>query len=185
MDNLHFDFTRCATRAAIWDGLCAHMSGSAQAQIELDADNLTIPDEHHHDLAAIDATIERLNVEPEVRTDLHAIYRILAEAEASAHGCSVDETHFHEVGEASAIRNTAKICLAIDYLHPARITATPIQTGSGTVQCAHGIMKIPAPATAATIARGIPVCDEKLEGELCTPTSAAIIYHFVDSYSTE
>ena len=98
------------------------------------------------------------------------------------HGCAIDETHFHEVGNGEAIFNTLLICSAFAYLHPDHVAATSVQTGSGQVECAHGLMDIPAPATAAILATGIPVCDEKLPGELCTPTSAAIIKHFVDEF---
>ena len=63
-----------------------------------------------------------------------------------------------------------------------RIAATPVQVGSGTVTCAHGELPIPAPATAAILDSGIPVCAERLDGERCTPTSAALIKHFVDEF---
>ncbi|MFR8047243.1 MAG: nickel insertion protein, partial [Eggerthella lenta] len=111
--------------------------------------------------------------------DRRAVYRILAEAEAAAHGCTVEETHFHEVGNGEALRNVLAICLAVEALDPDEIAATRVQTGSGTVRCAHGELPSPAPATAAIIARGIPTCERKLEGERCTPTSAAVILHFV------
>ena len=113
---------------------------------------------------------------------MRAVYRILAEAEAAAHGCTVEETHFHEVGNGEALRNVLAICLAVEALDPDEIAATRVQTGSGTVRCAHGELPIPAPATAAIIARGIPTCERKLEGERCTPTSAAVILHFVQRY---
>ena len=112
---------------------------------------------------------------------MRGVYAILAEAEASVHGCSVEETHFHEVGNASGIRNALAICTAFYVLAPTRITATPVQTGQGTVQCAHGLMDIPAPATAA-ILEGIPRATPALEGELCTPTSAAIIKQYVQEF---
>ena len=113
---------------------------------------------------------------------MRAVYRILAEAEASVHGCAVDETHFHEVGNGEAVRNVCAVCLAVEALAPERIAATPVQVGSGTVTCAHGELHIPAPATAAILAAGIPVCTERLDGERCTPTSAALIKHFVDEF---
>ena len=101
---------------------------------------------------------------------------------ALVHGCTVEETHFHEVGNGEALRNVLAICLAVEALDPDEIAATRVQTGSGTVRCAHGELPIPAPATAAIIARGIPTCERKLEGERCTPTSAAVILHFVQRY---
>ena len=74
------------------------------------------------------------------------------------------------------------VCLAVEALAPERIAATPVQVGSGTVTCAHGELHIPAPATAAILDSGIPVCAERLDGERCTPTSAALIKHFVDEF---
>ena len=133
-------------------------------------------DAHHHN--AIDA----LAASERAKGDMRAVYRILAEAEAAAHGCTVEETHFHEVGNGEALRNVLAICLAVEALDPDEIAATRVQTGSGTVRCAHGELPIPAPATAAIIARGIPTCERKLEGERCTPTSAAVILHFVQRY---
>ena len=128
------------------------------------------------------ATIDALDASARAKDDMRAVYRILAEAEATAHGCAVEETHFHEVGNGEALRNVLAICLAVEALDPDEIAATRVQTGSGTVRCAHGELPIPAPATAAIIARGIPTCERKLEGERCTPTSAAVILHFVQRY---
>ena len=142
-----------------------------------------LQDKHHHDLPEVLASIDALvGVSDDVREDMRAIYRILAEAEAHVHGCEVDHTHFHEVGNAESIRSVLAICLAVRHLGPQRITATSVQVGSGTVECAHGTLDVPAPATAAILARCIPVADERLDGELCTPTSAAVILHFVDEF---
>ena len=91
----------------------------------------------------------------------------------AAEAAGVSDGHHHDLGEVNA---------AIDALDPDEIAATRVQTGSGTVRCAHGELPIPAPATAAIIARGIPTCERKLEGERCTPTSAAVILHFVQRY---
>ena len=113
---------------------------------------------------------------------MRAIYTILAEAEAVAHGCAVEQTHFHEVGDGSRIRNTLLVCLAVEDTGAKRIVATVAQTGQGEVECAHGTLSIPAPATSAIIARGIPVSERTLPGERMTPTSAAMILHFVDEF---
>ena len=145
---------------------------------------LQLPEERRAQVleAAEAATIDALDASERAKDDMRAVYRILAEAEATAHGCAVEETHFHEVGNGEALRNVLAICLAVEALDPDEITATRVQTGSGTVRCAHGELPIPAPATAAIIARGIPTCERKLEGERCTPTSAAVILHFVQRY---
>ena len=86
------------------------------------------------------------------------------------------------MGNGEALRNVLAICLAVEALDPDEVVATRVQTGEGTVMCAHGELAIPAPATAAIIARGIPVRERTLPGERCTPTSAAVILHFVDRF---
>ena len=122
-----------------------------------------------------------MTIDDVLKENVRGVYAILAEAEASVHGCSVEEAHFHEVGNAAGIRNALAICTAFYVLAPTRITATPVQTGQGMVQCAHGLMDIPAPATAA-ILKDIPRATPAFEGELCTPTSAAIIKQYVQEF---
>ena len=182
MASLYWDLTRNATRAHLLEATLAELSATDRAAVLTAMETCKIPDTHHHNLAEVLASIDAAVASDQVKSDARAIYRILAEAEATAHGCAVEETHFHEVGNGAAIRNVFGICGAIEALAPEGITATSVQTGRGTVQCAHGLLAIPAPATAATLARGIPVCTVLFDGELCTPTSAAIIYHFVDEY---
>ena len=179
---LYFDFTKGARRSDILEQLRAQLDGASWAAVTTEAAKAGVPKAHHHGIVEVRATIAGLSVSQAVKDDLTAIYEILAQAEAQVHGCEVDHTHFHEVGNGEAILNTLVICLAIDALHPDFIMASPVQTGSGQVECAHGLMDIPAPATAAILAAGIPTCADKLEGELCTPTSAAIIKHFVQEF---
>lgn len=185
MKTLLWDLRQQATRDAILDATRAELPAGRRADVEARQDAAGVPEGHHHDLAAVLATIDTLDVSARVQADLRDIYRILAEAEASAHGCKVDETHFHEVGNGAALHNTLGICLAVEAVNPDEIVATAVQTGAGTVRCAHGELPVPAPATAAILARGIPVCAQKLDGERCTPTSAAVILHFVDRFAVE
>ena len=179
---LYFDFTKSATRQSIIDQLREKAGEAGWAAITADAMRAGVPKHHHHGIVEVRETIDALNVPQAVKDDLHAVYEILAAAEARVHECEIDHTHFHEVGNGEAILGTLVICNAFAYLNPDYVMATPVQTGSGTVECAHGLMDIPAPATAAILATGIPTCEEKLEGELCTPTSAAIIKHFVREF---
>ena len=179
---LYFDFTKGARSADILSQVRAKLDDASWAAITMEAAKAGVPKGHHHGIVEVRRTIDGLRTGSAVKEDLRAVYEILAQAEAQVHGCAVDETHFHEVGKGEAILNTLTICLAISYLHPDFISASPVQTGSGQVECAHGRMDIPAPATAAILATGIPTCAEKLEGELCTPTSAAIIKHFVQEF---
>ncbi len=179
---LYFDFTKGARRADIMNQLREKIDDASWAAITTEAAKAGVPKGHHHGIVEVRRTIDALRVGRGVKEGMLAVYEILAQAEAQVHGCEVDETHFHEVGNGEAILNTLIICCAFNYLHPDFVVATPVQTGSGQVECAHGVMGIPAPATAAILATGIPTCEEKLEGELCTPTSAAIIKHFVNEF---
>lgn len=182
MGTIHLDLTKTAKRQAILADLLELLPSEERADVQQAAQDAGISDAHYHDLGEVLAAIDGASVSDRVKDDARAVYRILAEAEASVHGCEVEHTHFHEVGNGEAVRNVLAICLAVEALDPEKITATRVQTGQGKVACAHGVLDIPAPATAAIIARGIPVCDEKLDGELCTPTSAAVIWHFVDEF---
>lgn len=184
MNELKLDFSVNATRQYLLDDLLGCLSDEERIAVGSTLDAAEVPLSHHHDLAAVLSTIEGLSVSDRVKKDARAVYRILAAAEAQVHGCSVEETHFHEVGNGEAIRNVIGVCLAIEALNPDHITATPVQAGKGKVQCAHGLLDIPAPATAAILAQGIPIAEEKIEGEWCTPTSAALILHFVNKFTS-
>lgn len=182
METMHWDLTQWATRSRLFDEVCAFEEGMADG-IREQATEAGVPQEHHHHLSGILNTIDGLRgVSEQVRNDMRAIYQVLAEAEAQVHGSEVDHTHFHEVGEGSHIQSVLEICLAVRAQQPTRITSTPVQVGKGQIECAHGLMDIPTPAAAAILARGIPVVEPRLEGERCTPTSAAVILHFVDEF---
>lgn len=182
MTTLRWNLEENATRTAVLTATYAQLDAATRAAVEAARDAAGVPEGHCHNLAEVDAVIDTLAVSDQVRGHLHGIYRILAEAEAQAHGCAVEETHFHEVGNGSGIKNALHICLAVEAVGADEIVATFVQTGEGTVRCAHGELPIPAPATAAILARGIPTCERALDGERCTPTSAAVILHFVDRF---
>ncbi len=142
---------------------------------------------HHHDhvhssVKDIENEIEHLPLDEGIRYNIRQIYALIAEAESIAHNCSVSDIHFHEVGTKDAMADIAGVCILMDMISPQRIVASPICVGFGTVRCAHGILPVPAPAT-ANILKGIPVYAGNIEGELCTPTGAAIIRFFADEYS--
>ena len=182
MDVLHLDLSENATRRHILADLRGRLTAEQQAALDAAVEKAGVVDRHHHDIGEVNAAIDALVASERAKADMRAVYAILANAEAAVHGCPVEQTHFHEVGNGEAIRCVCAVCLAVEMLDPKRITATPVQTGSGTVVCAHGELPIPAPATAAILAQGIPTCDDLGEGELCTPTSAALIKHFVDAF---
>lgn len=181
---LYLDLSKDARRSSIANQLKARLEESGWAAVTMEVMHAGVPKKHHQGIVEVRQTIDALKVTDPIKEHMHAVYEILAQAEAQVHGCAVDETHFHEVGEGTAILNTLMICCAFASLHPDYIMASPVQTGSGQIECAHGVMDIPTPATAAILETGIPICEEKLEGELCTPTSAAIIKHFVQEFRT-
>lgn len=142
--------------------------------------------DHHHDhshrsLHDIHHIIDDLKLPEAVRTDILAVYRLIAEAESKAHDKPVSEIHFHEVGTMDAIADIASVCLLLHKLAPDQIIASPIHVGSGQVKCAHGILPVPAPAT-AYILKDIPIYSSSIQGELCTPTGAALLKHFVTRF---
>ena len=142
--------------------------------------------DHHHDhshrsLHDIHHIIDDLKLPEAVRTDILAVYRLIAEAESKAHDKPVSEIHFHEVGTMDAIADIASVCLLLHKLAPDQIIASPIHVGSGQVKCAHGILPVPAPAT-AYILKDIPIYSGGIQGELCTPTGAALLKHFVTRF---
>lgn len=141
--------------------------------------------EHHHHHHAtpghIGELIDGLSLPREVREQARQVYDAIAQAEAQAHGCDVGDVHFHEVGALDAVADVAGVCYALHLLAPDRIIASPVHVGSGTVKCAHGIMPVPAPAT-ANLLRGVPTYGEEIQGELCTPTGAALLKTFVQSF---
>lgn len=122
-----------------------------------------------------------LNLPQKVKDDVMAVYELIAEAESKAHGVPVSEIHFHEVGTMDAIADVVAVCLLIDRLNAEKIIASPIHVGSGKVKCAHGILPVPAPAT-AHILKDVPIYSGAVKGELCTPTGAALLKHFVNEF---
>ncbi len=112
---------------------------------------------------------------------MSTVTTLIAEAESKAHDKPVSEIHFHEVGTMDAIADIASVCLLLHKLAPDQIIASPIHVGSGQVKCAHGILPVPAPAT-AYILKDVPIYSGQIRGELCTPTGAALLKHFVTSF---
>ena len=134
---------------------------------------------HGHTMKDIEAIIEGLEVSDPVKDDIKSVYGIIADAESRAHGASVSDIHFHEVGTMDAIADITSVCLLMEMLAPDRVIASPVCTGYGSVKCAHGVLSVPAPAT-ANILTGIPMYAGDIEGELCTPTGAALVKHFAN-----
>ncbi len=143
---------------------------------------------HHHEhrtLAEVLHAVHHLNLPDAVKTHVAKVYEDLAAAESRAHGRSVGEIHFHEVGAADAIADISAVCWLMDALKVDEVVASPVHVGSGTVKCAHGEMPVPAPATAFLL-EGVPTySDGTIAGELCTPTGAALLRHFVARFAPQ
>lgn len=139
---------------------------------------------HHASPADIAAILANLDVPEAVKSNARAVYDRIAAAEAKAHGVPVTEIHFHEVGALDAVADVTGVCLAMHLLAPDRVAASPVHVGSGQVRCAHGVMPVPAPATAQLLT-GIPTYGGEIRGELCTPTGAALLAHFCGSFGPQ
>lgn len=137
----------------------------------------------HNDLHGIRHLVQgHLDLPEAVREDILAVYDRLAQAESRVHGVPVEQIHFHEVGTLDAVADITAVCLLIHTLAPERILASPVRVGSGQVRCAHGLLPVPAPATAVLL-QGIPIYAGEIAGELCTPTGAALLKHFVSQFA--
>ncbi len=136
---------------------------------------------HHASVAGIHALIDALAVSDRVKADAKAVYALIADAESAVHGRPVDQIHFHEVGTLDAVADVVGVCLLMESIDAEQILASPVHVGSGYVRCMHGILPVPAPAT-ALILTGVPTYGGQVRGELCTPTGAALLKHFVSRF---
>lgn len=135
---------------------------------------------HHHshearNLHDITDIIQAGRLTETARSLALRIFRILAEAEASVHGKTIEEIHFHEVGAVDSIVDIVAAAVCLDNLHPARIVLSPLTDGTGQIRCQHGLIPVPVPAVTAIAAQnGLVLKLSDIEGELVTPTGAAI-----------
>ena len=136
---------------------------------------------HHSSLRDIHAVIDGLDLPEAVKADAKAVYMRIADAESQVHGQSVDQIHFHEVGALDAVADVVGVCALMREIAPERVVVSPVHVGSGQVRCAHGVLPVPAPATALLL-KGVPVYGGAIRGELCTPTGAALLTHFADEF---
>ena len=144
-------------------------------------------DEHHHahsGLGQISSLVEALPIPTMVKLDVLAVYRLIAQAESQVHGVPVEHIHLHEVGALDAVADITAVCLLLHRLNVEQIVASPVHVGSGSVCCAHGVLPVPAPATALLL-QGIPSYGGEIAGELCTPTGAALLKHFVQKFGPQ
>ena len=136
---------------------------------------------HHTSMTDVEMILRHLPVSDAVKEHAKSVYQLIARAESEVHGMQIDQIHFHEVGSLDAVMDVVAVCLLIDCIAPDKIIASPVHVGSGYVRCAHGVLPVPAPAT-ARILMGVPTYGGSVEGELCTPTGAALLKHFAAGF---
>ena len=138
-------------------------------------------DQPHRHLADILALLEQADLPPRVRARASEVFTRLGHAEAKVHGTGIEQVHFHEVGAVDALLDVVGAVLALELLGIERVYCSPIPVGSGTIQCAHGTLPVPAPATAELLA-GVPLAPSDEEGELTTPTGAALLTTLAETF---
>jgi len=146
--------------------------------------DVTITEDHHHrNLNKIREIIQNSGLSQGQMDKAIAIFTRLAEAEARIHRTSIDKIHFHEVGAVDSIIDITGAVIALDMLGIEEICSSRIHIGTGTLECAHGTLPVPAPATAELL-KDIPVYSTGVESELVTPTGAAILSTLAESFGT-
>jgi uncharacterized protein (TIGR00299 family) protein len=151
--------------------------GFAATEVRVEA-----PEEHvHRHLPDVEGILSRGRLTDRQRDLALRIFRRLADAEAAVHGMPLEKVHFHEVGALDSIADIAGAAVGLDLLGVDRFTSRPVPTGSGMVQCAHGLMPIPAPGTAELL-KGVPLAPSPIKSELTTPTGAAILTTVVSEW---
>ncbi len=149
-------------------------------------------DDHHHGHTHSHNTVhgighivrDHLSLPGKVVQDVMAVYGLIAEAESAAHGVPVEQVHFHEVGAMDALADITAVCMAMAELAPDEVVVSPVHVGAGSVRCAHGILPVPAPATAYLL-RGVPTYGGGIKSELCTPTGAALLKYYASRFGDQ
>jgi uncharacterized protein (TIGR00299 family) protein len=136
----------------------------------------------HRHLSQIAELIHSAGLEASVEERAIAVFRTLAGAEAAVHGQDIEQVHFHEVGATDAIVDIVGGVLGLHYLEPERIFCGPVEVGSGTVRCDHGLLPVPAPATARLL-QDVPCHYGRVDGEATTPTGAALLKTLVTDFA--
>jgi pyridinium-3,5-bisthiocarboxylic acid mononucleotide nickel chelatase len=151
-----------------------------------------LSDEHHHhhhnhhhidhrSLSEIKRLITTSSLSDRIKDRAETLFQRIGEAEAKIHNIPIESVHFHEVGAIDSIVDIVGACVGLDALKIERVISSPLHVGSGTFKCAHGTYPVPGPATAQLL-QGVPIYSKEIEGELVTPTGAAIISTFASSY---
>ena len=138
--------------------------------------------EKHRHLRHVEELVNQSSLSPEVKAMSLKIFDLIAVAEGKVHNIDKQRVHFHEVGALDSIADIVGAAICLDYLKVDKVMSAPIQLGGGMVKCAHGIMPVPAPATALII-QNVPVKTGLVQHEATTPTGAAILVAIVDEFT--
>jgi len=141
------------------------------------------PQHEHRRLGDILAILAKSGLSRRVKEGSERIFRRLAEAEGRVHGTDAEQITFHEVGAVDAIVDVVAAAIGFEALGVEQVVVSPLPTGSGFVECAHGRLPVPAPATAALL-EGVPVAARSIEAELTTPTGAAVLTALAERFGT-
>lgn len=140
----------------------------------------------HRNLNDIKKLIDESELSDKVKELSMKIFGYVAEAEAKIHGKPIDEVHFHEVGAIDSIIDIVGTAICIGHLNIEKVVASKLHVGTGFVKCQHGLIPVPAPATLEIIKNGnIPVYSKGIQGELVTPTGAAIVAALGDEFGNQ
>ena len=183
IDDLRTDLAKLALRGYRISGDVVQKRGLAATTFDVTIDGHR-DDEHahaHRGLANIVDMIGDSSLSQGVKDKAVRVFERLAAAEAAVHGVPIKDVHFHEVGAVDSIVDIVGAAIGLERLGITKIISGPLRFGSGTVECAHGTLPIPAPAT-ARLAEGFPVEHTGIAGELTTPTGAAILTTLADSF---
>lgn len=176
--------TKDATKNTVKNTMKDTTTASAKDVTENTTANVATASQEHHvhnDYSSILDRIHSLSLPDTIKKDAAAIYHLISSAEAKVHGTSIQQIHFHEVGTLDALADVVGCALLIHCIAPEQILSTPIHVGNGFVRCAHGILPVPAPATAELL-KDVPYYTGSVTGELCTPTGAAILKYYVSRF---
>ena len=136
---------------------------------------------HHRNLEQIAMIIGQSGISERAKKTAIAIFNKLAIAEAAVHGKEPEQIHFHEVGAIDSIVDIVSACVGLEALGVEKVYCSALSVGGGTVNCAHGLLPVPAPATAELL-KGIPIVAGPIQAELLTPTAAAVLTTIVDRF---
>ncbi len=177
LDRLKAELARLPLSGYALTAQAARRGGLRGTYVEVQVSDHT-HERHLHDIERI---VEGSNLPQEVKSRGLSIFHRLAEAEARVHGIAVEEVHFHEVGAVDAIVDVMGTVIGLWLLGVEQVYASPVHVGCGTVECAHGTLPVPAPATMELL-RGVPTYGRDVEAELVTPTGAAILTALAEGF---